>query len=480
MVTDTDLTYFSEMARELLSSLGYSIVKEMHRVEEGTNLIPICAGFDSKNFLMPPYSPNSPKDLCFVSFKTGPIRNNSIIKRLQGDIEVANGNEGYQQRVGGRIVGGLVLCDQPGRGISNKALGLAGVPVLVWDLHRIFFYAMKVFSHSMLENWVSESKLGFVLKEEYIGKPIEDTENYKTSCIAAIRYSDIAGKLEFYFSYYADCLKDPNEAVKGINALHSEHVKKILDDAYERLEIISKNFRLDPGREKKLTIEIHSLSGFTQNAEYKAKLYAPHHKVWEAQNVTELKINEHTLFKYSIIPWEAVMDYAFTKQTHRHTILPSDIKGKLEKVEKDFVKEFVDGVTNSDIQEPWHKTDFTIKENKSFAGYKSLFMAHVTRIPIKQRMIIFSRTSFDEAKEKVEEIERIVDDIRKDPSYNYNWIGIMSGSGFSSEEQNIARTFKRQGMGLGLIDAVTRKLVVNTREMEGNKLKEMLLSECIT
>ena len=187
MVTDTDLTYFSEMARELLSSLGYSIVKEMHRVEEGTNLIPICAGFDSKNFLMPPYSPNSPKDLCFVSFKTGPIRNNSIIKRLQGDIEVANGNEGYQQRVGGRIIGGLVLCDQPGRGISNKALGLAGVPVLVWDLHRIFFYAMKVFSHSMLENWVSESKLGFVLKEEYIGKPIEDTENYKTSCIAAIK-----------------------------------------------------------------------------------------------------------------------------------------------------------------------------------------------------------------------------------------------------------------------------------------------------
>ena len=174
------------------------------------------------------------------------------------------------------------------------------------------------------------------------------------------------------------------------------------------------------------------------------------------------------------------MDYAFTKQTHRHTILPSDIKGKLEKVEKDFVKEFVDGVTNSDIQEPWHKTDFIIKENKSFAGYAALFMAHVTRIPIKQRLIIFSRTSFDEAKEKVEEIERIVDDIRKDPSYNYNWIGIMSGSGFSSEEQNIARTFKRQGMGLGLIDAVTRKLVVNTREMEGNKLKEMLLSECIT
>jgi len=466
------------MARELLSSLGYSIVKEAHKVKEDTDVISACVGFNSKNFLMPPYSPEG---LCFVSFKTGPIKgNDTIIKNMKRDIELANKTKSYTDRLGDTIAGGLVLCDQAGTEISRTALDLARESrCMCWDLHRIFFYAMKVFSHSMLENWVSESKLGFVLKEEVTVKPIENTNYYKTSCIAAIRYSDVTGQLEFYFSYYADCLKDPKEAVKGINVLHSEHVKMILDDAYERLEKIGNKFRLDPKQKKKLTIEIHSLSGFTQNAEYKAKLYAPHHKDWEAQNITKLLINEHTLFKYSVIPWEAVMDYAFTKQTHRHTISMDEVKGKLQMVEKNFVKEFEDGVISSDIQEPWHKADFIIQDNKAYAGYKSLFRAHVTRIPIKQRLVIFSRTDLDEKKSKVDEIERIVASM-SDPVYNYNWIGIMSGSGFSFGEEAFARNFKRQGTGLGLIDAVTKKLLVNTEETEGKKLREMLLSECIT
>ena len=41
-------------------------------------------------------------------------------------------------------------------------------------------------------------------------------------------------------------------------------------------------------------------------------------------------------------------------------------------------------------------------------------------------------------------------------------------------------TFNESGIGFGLIDAVTKKLYVNKKSNEGEKLNQMFLSECIT
>jgi len=56
----------------------------------------------------------------------------------------------------------------------------------------------------------------------------------------------------------------------------------------------------------------------------------------------------------------------------------------------------------------------------------------------------------------------------------------MSGSGFSEEELEYVEEFHDPGIGLGLIDAVTKKLDVNLKTEEGKKLNSMFLSECIS
>ena len=466
---------FALMTKELLTSLGFKVIKEQHHVDDGKNQIGLCVQFDSDIFLRPKYSP---KELTFVECKSGPMRGDKEIRNLDVLINAANKKETYTKRIGGDIKGGILVYNGGGDFIPQPMVELAFKSQprhYCWDIHRIFFYTMKVFSHSILENWVSESKLGFVLNEEEISKQFEP-ENYNTTRFISIRYSEMSEKLEVYFSYFCDCIKDPKEATLGINSLHKEHVEHILDDAYENLQWITNDFY--PQSEKNVTIEIHSLSGFTEDAERGAKLYAPHYKNWKEMGIVNLKIDEHTLFKYSVIPWEAVMDYAFTKRTRKHTTTTKQIRHNLLKIEKNFATEIKQGVKSEDIREQFTNKGFTKQDDKSVLGYKTIFLAHSTKIPIKQRLVLFSASSLESLRK--EEIDKIVSELKKDTQYNYTWIGILSGAGFSESGLDYIQNFNHPGFGVGLIDAVTKRLHVNRKTEEGKILEKMLLSECIT
>ena len=57
----------------------------------------------------------------------------------------------------------------------------------------------------------------------------------------------------------------------------------------------------------------------------------------------------------------------------------------------------------------------------------------------------------------------------------------MSGNGFSPEMIDFVETYdKKPGIGIGLIDAVTKRLIVNKNTDEGKKLNLMFLSECLS
>ena len=88
-----------------------------------------------------------------------------------------------------------------------------------------------------------------------------------------------------YFSYFCDCTKDPKETTLGINSLHKEHVEQILDNVFETISSEDTMARFYPLSKKDVTIEIHSLSGFTSDAENGAKLYAPHYKDWKSLGI---------------------------------------------------------------------------------------------------------------------------------------------------------------------------------------------------
>ena len=82
---------------------------------------------------------------------------------------------------------------------------------------------------------------------------------------------------------------------------------------------------------------------------------------------------------------------------------------------------------------------------------------------------------------KIVELKEIIKDVKaKSNQYNYDWIGIMSGSGFTHEVLDYVKGFHEQGIGLGLIDAVTKQLIVNKETDEGAHLNQMFLSECIS
>ena len=70
-------------------------------------------------------------------------------------------------------------------------------------------------------------------------------------------------------------------------------------------------------------------------------------------------------------------------------------------------------------------------------------------------------------------------ELKKDVHFNYTWIGILSGSGFSKRNLEYAEKFDNPGFAVGLIDAVTKKLYVNRNTEEGKHFDKMLLSECI-
>ena len=56
---------FQEMARELLSNMGFHIVKEEHEIKTGKKIadIKMCVDFKSKQFQSPKYAP---KGVSFV------------------------------------------------------------------------------------------------------------------------------------------------------------------------------------------------------------------------------------------------------------------------------------------------------------------------------------------------------------------------------------------------------------------------------
>jgi len=467
---------FAEMSRELLANLGYNIVKEGHTIDDKS--ISMCINFKSSTFLKPKYSPEG---LCFVESDSNVIKSQSMLNNLAENIDCANKNKNYQQRIGGKVTGGIILNNTLRDELKKEMLDVAvSKGFFWWDIHRIFFYAMKVFSHSILENWVSQSKLGFVLREQEIKKQFE-TEHYHTTLFHGIRFSELSSKLEIYFSYFVDCLKDPIELKSGVDSLHAEHVKKILDDVYLQLENISKKYY--PGTKKNVTIEIHSLSGFTYDAEFKVKLYAQNYKDWNSMDVDKITIDEHTLFKYAIIPWEAVMDYAFTKKTGIHTTEHEQIPKKLLEIESNFADEFRNAIKNGDIKEPFTNQFFeerdpiTIEDKELETPVTSIYHAENKEIPIRQRLIIFSRTSIPEPRQQY--LKKIIEKLATNSDYNYTWIGIMSSCGYSDDSKEFVDSWEKAGVGLALVDAVTKRLYVNTKTEEGEKINIMFLSECI-
>ena len=464
------------MSRELLANLGYRIVKEEHVVDEKS--IAMCIDFKSETFLKPKYSPDG---ICFAESDSNVIRSNDMLNALAESIECVNKNKKYLERIGGKVTGGIILNNSSRNELKKEILNeAASKGFFWWDIHRIFFYAMKVFSHSILENWVSQSKLGFVLREQEIKKQIEP-EHYHITLFHGIRYSELSSKLEIYFSYFVDCLKDPIELKSGVDALHTEHVKKILDDVYLQLQDISKKYY--PGTKKNITIEIHSLAGFTYDAEFKVKLYAQNYKDWNSVEVDKITIDEHTLFKYAIIPWEAVMDYAFTKKTGVHTTQYDKIPEKLVEIESKFADEFRKAIKIGEIKEPFtnqffnEKSSILIKDKGLKEPITPIYYAENKDIPIRQRLIIFSRTSFPEPRK--ENLEKIVEKLSTNSDYNYTWIGIMSGSGYSNDSKEYVNSWKKDGIGLAFVDAVTKRLYVNNNTEEGKKINIMFLSECI-
>jgi hypothetical protein len=76
-------------------------------------------------------------------------------------------------------------------------------------------------------------------------------------------------------------------------------------------------------------------------------------------------------------------------------------------------------------------------------------------------------------------VNKIIEELKKDVYFNYTWIGILSGSGFSKRNLEFAEKFDYPGFAVGLIDAVTKKLYVNRNTEEGKHFDKMLLSECV-
>jgi len=466
---------FKDMCRELLSNLGFHIIKEEHEVDLNSKSdVKMCVEFTSKKFIRPKFAPNG---ISFIGCEVNDKNCAKLITNLDKKVKFANNNKNYLRRLKGKHVeGGLILVNDKGSQIKQEIIDMGKKSnFYFWDIHRIFFYCMKVFSHSILENWVSESTLGLVITEQENTIQFEPN-NYFTSNFVAIRYSAKSNIIEVYFTYFVDCLIDPHKISAQDDALHTENVEAILDDVYSRMEKLTNEFY--PGKEKNVTVEIHSLSGFTEDAEFKVKIYSKHYRDWQKLNIGELLIDEHTLFKYSVIPWEAVMDYAFTKKTGLHTKKPQEIPNVVFNIEEKFVNEFQKAVKSLQITDPFTDKPFITQKNKSFAGYDTLYSAHVTRSPIKQRMLFFSSTKLKIP--KIDEIKKIILEVQVDPAYNYNWIGIISGSGFTREVFDYVQTFDIQGIGISLIDAVTKQLIVTKKTNEGKNLNQMFLSECIS
>ena len=479
---------FMEMTEELLQRLGYETILRDSEDNAEIGLIKMCSVFkDGKNFLPIKYAPSGTS---FVTPENHVPDIRDKLKSVQDQVEKANQSSSFQEETlmphNIKNVDGALLVarvDETGEAVNYQD----DKGVYLWGMHRIFFYTMKISTHSILENWVSESNLGFVIKEDEFKVPLESP--FYGTVFVGLRYGQQSKKLEVYFSYFIDCLKNPHVVAKQTYSLTESHMEKILDDVYSRLtdSIITK---LYTDQKMDLTVEIHAISGINTLVERQIHDTAKNYKNWNDVDVDQLTINEHTLFKYSVIPWESVMDTAYTKRTKRHTFDAEQIDERLKEIELQFANLVKDSIKKKLITEPFNHNKFEneIQDETQYDGKSPIYRVDCTRIPINQNLVLFSKSKITEKSPHssantyvLESLEKIVRQAQNDANYSYNWIALVSASGFSSDvKKYVEEEFNKSGVGLALIDAVTRKLYVNKNTDEGKKLNSLFLSICIS
>lgn len=457
--------FYERMVRDLLRSLGYDVVCERHLINVGGRQREFDAllKFESNIFLRPAFSPDG---LTILECKSGRVSGPADgVNQISENIKFARESEEYRQRFG-EISGGILVAESFGREAVEAA---EKEGVYCWDTNRLFFYVMKIFAHSLLETWVSESRLGCVIREELASEQFKP-EKYVTSRLIGFRYSEKSQQLELYFTYFVDCILNPLEVSRGINAISRDDVKIILADAIKKIKEFSQVYVDAP---MKIIIEIHSLPGFTEDAEYHTKDYVPTFTDWKSLGITDIVMDEHTLFKYSVIPWEALMDYASTKRLQKYTVSYQGLSVIKSEIEEGYIDGFRKDIEQERITDPFYGKNWIIEPNRKIFNIPTSLIATSTDAPIKQILIIFRRTSLKNIKE---DIEKIIGELK---DYNYKWIGIVSATGFTDEEKKLGEKFEKTGVGLALIDAIKIKLVTNFKSHEGEKIRQIFLARAI-
>ena len=103
---------FTELSKDLLSKLGYHIVKEDFIIQnaEGVEAVDLCIDFTDDLFLQPKYSP---KGITFVECKEVIGSNEKPLNDLERSIEHSNKDDKSVKRLDGRTVsGGLLLINE--------------------------------------------------------------------------------------------------------------------------------------------------------------------------------------------------------------------------------------------------------------------------------------------------------------------------------------------------------------------------------
>ena len=307
---------FFDMNKDLLKRLGYDIHFDHESSYADLGEIQICATFkENKRFLPLKYAPAG-TTIFLCQNKSHDVINS--LNELKKQVEGLNKNLSFTDYLKSKnlekVTGSLLISriDKTTIDVEYDEQDSS----YFWGMHRIFFYTMKISTHSWLEDWVKDSNLGFVLKEDEMKIKLE--KPFYGTVITGLRFEQQTNKLHITLSYFIDCIKNPHEVSRQIYTLDQDHIHKILDDVYTRLtnSIIQK---LYPDQKMNITIEIHSISGIDETVERETKDFAPTYKDWSSINVEQINMDEHTLFKYSVIPWEAVMDVAYTKKNNAIT-----------------------------------------------------------------------------------------------------------------------------------------------------------------
>ena len=474
---------FFDVSEDLLRRLGYEIILSQEEKIKDIGKIEFCVSFkDSKFFLPIKYAPDGAFLISCRNSSDTSVK--SELKNLVDQVEKANQSSEFleflKRENHEKLTGSLVIArvDRTSDDVNYSENNSN----YFWGMHRVFFYTMKISTLSWLEDWVSESNLGFVLKEAEFQQPLK--EPFYGTVITGVRYGLQTERLKVTFAYFIDCIKNPHEVAKQIYTLKDEHIEKILDDAYSRLanSIITE---LYPDQKMDVEIEIHAISGIEEKTERQVPDFADKYKDWKKLNVGDLRIDEHTLFKYSVIPWESVLDIAYTKRTEKHTFTPEQIVQRLSDIEENFADIIEESVKKQIITEPFNQDSFGNKfEDENYANIKPIFRVDCKRVPIKQNLILFTKSDIlkinqsQPASQKVQIsiLEDIIKTAISDGKYSYNWIGVLSSSGFSSEVKDFVNTFAKPGVGLVLIDVVTKKIFVNKNSDEGKKVNSMFLN----